>query len=150
MYKLENQKILFAYNFLKLMILGALVFATEPMTSREIAEVIGVSAKNVSQELYAWQKYHYHYVRRLKPKKGSGTNAYRYKINKKGIRAYLQYVKRVHLGFDLNRRRHTPRRMSTYTGLKVIDMRKPENWHITAEEALPYCRIKVYESNTIC
>lgn len=139
------------YNFLKLRIMDVLMWAPEPMTAREIAESLGVPAKNISQILLHYEQHHYHYFRRLNPLKGTGK-AFRYKINKKGIRAYVEYMKRVKLGFDLNQNRHVPRRMSTYTGVKRIDFKKPENLIITPEDSEPYYYPKIinHESNTAC
>ncbi|MCC4766408.1 hypothetical protein FXW07_07210 [Methanosarcina sp. DH1] len=138
------------YNFLKLRIMDVLMWASQPMTCRQIAERLDVPAKNVSRILCHYIQHHYGYFRRLKPLEGS--NAYLYKINKKGIRAYLEYMKRLKLGFDLNRNRHTPRRMPTYKGFNRIDFKKPESLIIKPEEAEPYYYPKFInpESNIIC
>lgn len=144
----EKIQIRHKFNFLKFLIMWVLFDSDRPLTAKEIAEKIHVPAQNVSQALYSYHKHRYHYFRRLQPARGSGTNAYRYNINKRGVEYYLQYVKRVKLGFDLNLRRHVPRRMSTFSGMKVIDPRKAQDRTITFEEAKPYYHIRVMESES--
>jgi hypothetical protein len=57
----------------------------------------------------------YSYITRLKKK--SSSRRYRYKINKSGVVAYLEFRHRIKLGFDLNRHRRVPKRIDFYYGI---------------------------------
>jgi len=57
----------------------------------------------------------YSYIKRLNKKSKSGK--YRYKINKGGIVAYLQYKRRIEAGFDLNLHKRFPERVNSYSGI---------------------------------
>jgi hypothetical protein len=63
-----------------------------------------IELKKVADALNHYTSSNYSYITRLKKK--SRSRKYRYKINKSGIVAYLEFKHRIKLGFDLNRHRH--------------------------------------------
>src|SRR5665647_1714429 len=104
------------------------------LSTKEIARLTGMEHGKVSRLLT-----HYHYHRRLKKKDING--GYRYKINKKGIKAYFTFVLRVHQGFDLNLNRLTPVKMETYKGLKKAKIKSERDLILSSEELAPYVRV---------
>ncbi len=53
----------------------------------------------------------------IKLNKKSKSGKYRYKINKTGIVAYLQYKRRIENGFDLNLHKRFPELVDSYSGI---------------------------------
>lgn len=97
------------YNVLKYRILFVLVNATQPMTSLEIAQKIGIDRKRVTDEVYHWHRCQYGYVKR----KGKRGRYYLYVIGKHGIRAYVQYNDRYSKALSLNLKSLAPQKMSS-------------------------------------
>lgn len=109
-----------------------------PMTCSQIADSIGVPVNNVRAMMCYYQKWGYGYFRRLKPLKGK---SYRYKINRYGKHTYIQYLKRIKLGFDLNCSRRTLRKMKTFNGLHVVSLKNPADRIVTTEQMQPYIKL---------
>lgn len=105
----------FKSNALKTCIMHSLFFASEPLTTREIAERIGVPPVNVSKQMCMYRRKRCGYFRRLKPIEGK---AFRYKITEKGEKYFFIYCSRVYNGYDLNLRARVPQHMPKYDILK--------------------------------
>ncbi len=104
------------FNFLKFRILEVLVKAYPyTLTCKEIAYKGDIELKKVADALNHYIAGNYSYVKRLNKKSKSGK--YRYKINKAGIVAYLQYKRRIEAGFDLNLHRRFPEHVESYSGI---------------------------------
>ncbi len=104
------------FNFLKFRILEVLVKAYPyTLNCKEIADKGDIELKKVADALNHYIAGNYSYVKRLNKKSKSGK--YRYKIDKKGIVAYLQYKRRIENGFDLNLHRRFPERVESYSGI---------------------------------
>jgi hypothetical protein len=94
---------------LKFRILEALMWADEPLTTRDLEKILGVQRATISAAMSRYQKIHKKsgkiitlpYIERLKAKAPNG--AYRYKITKKGIEAYVAYLHRIRRGVSLKR-----------------------------------------------
>ena len=86
----------------------------EAITCKEIADNGNIELKKVVDALNHYTAGNYSYITRLKKK--SKSSKYRYKINKSGVVAYLQYKHRIEHGFDLNRHRRVPKRVDSYYG----------------------------------
>ena len=107
-------------NFLKFRILEALMWADEPLTTRDIEKILGVQRATISAAMSRYQKVHKRsgkiitlpYIERLKAKAPNGL--YRYKITKKGIEAYVAYLQRIRRGVSLNRVSDEIQHMETY------------------------------------
>ena len=104
------------FNYLKFRILEALFDAyPASLTCKEIADNGDIELKKVADALNHYTSSNYSYITRLKKKSSSGK--YRYKINKSGVVAYLEFKHRIKLGFDLNRHRRIPKRIESYYGI---------------------------------
>jgi len=102
------------------------------LSTKEIARLTGMEHGKVSRLLTHYHYHNYHYFRRLKKKDING--GYRYKINKKGIKAYFTFVLRVHQGFDLNLNRLTPVKMETYKGLRKAKIKSERDLILSPDE----------------
>jgi hypothetical protein len=101
------------FNVLKYKMLAGLLKAyPEAVTTKELADIIGVDVNSVGVTISRWHKQGIPFIRRM-PKQAR-WGAYRYKINKSGIEAYIAYKNRLNKGFSLNRLRKVPRRVSQY------------------------------------
>lgn len=73
------------------------MWADEPLTTRDLEKILGVQRATISAAMSRYQKVHKKsgkiiklpYIERLKAKGPNG--AYRYKITKKGIEAYVPH-----------------------------------------------------------
>lgn len=99
------------YNVLKYRIFGALLRFEEPATAQEIAKILGVDRKRVTDALYHWHKEGYGYTQRMK-RKAEGSKAYRYKITEKGKEAFEGYANRTSNLLNLNKRKKYQRMTS--------------------------------------
>lgn len=132
-------------NGLKVRIMNAFIKngIKNPMTTRDIADSIGVPICNINNSMKHYMTFRRHYFRRLpKRVKGYGMGGgYRYTITDYGISIYLQYLKRIKLGLDLNLHKPTPVEMNHYDGFKKIDMKQARREGIKPEEIVNYIRI---------
>lgn len=111
-----------------------------PLTSLQISESSGMDYGNTRRLLSHYADSPSHYIRRLKKKGENG--AYRYLINKKGVRYLTEYLQRMKLGLSLGlRRRYKIKYMSTYTGHRSVKLRKPSDYVILPEEIAPYIQL---------
>ena len=78
------------YNYLKYRILFALKKLGGTGTAQEIANVLHLDRKRITDELYHWYAKDFGYVQRL-PGKNDGIKAYRYKITNKGLETFNFY-----------------------------------------------------------
>ncbi|KKG83057.1 MarR family transcriptional regulator [Methanosarcina mazei] len=130
-------------NFLKFRILEALVNSEEPLTTRDIEKITGVQYTTISAAMSRYQKIHKKsgatiklpYIQRLAKKGPNGL--YRYKITKKGIEAYFQYLQRIRRGFSL-KRVGKPQRMETYGKFPCGPIRIEEDMKLLPEQLMPY------------
>lgn len=99
-----------SFNVLKYRVLYVLVNATQPLTTLEIAQKIGIDRKRVTDEFYHWHRNNYGYVRRIKVKKGK---YYLNVIAKNGIKAYISYDERFKKGLSLNRKSASPQKVES-------------------------------------
>jgi len=109
------------------------------LSTKEIARLTDMEHGKVSRLLTHYHYHNYHYFRRLKKKDING--GYRYKINKKGIKAYFTFVLRVHQGFDLNLNRPTPVKMETYKELRKAKIKSERDLILSPDELAPYVRL---------
>jgi hypothetical protein len=125
------------YNFLKFRILEALAWSPKPMTTKEISDKIGVPFVRISVAIKTYLDKGIPYIQRLKKKR---CRAFRYKITKSGMKAYVEYLIRIERGLGLNRLRPWQiERMETYGQFKVRKQRKsPEDFKLKKEQLLPY------------
>jgi len=87
------QGVYHVFNFAKMRLLKA-VYQSYPnaVTTKEIAEITGMEHGKVSRLLTHYHNHNYQYFRRLKKKDING--GYRYKLNKKGVKAMLSFILR--------------------------------------------------------
>jgi predicted transcriptional regulator len=132
-------------NFLKFRILEALMWADEPLTTRDIEKILGVQRATISAAMSRYQKIHKRsgkiitlpYIERLKAKAPNG--AYRYKITKKGIEAYVAYLQRIRRGVSLNRVSDEIQHMETYCRYPPRSKLKTRSdYNLLPEQLLPY------------
>lgn len=103
-------------NALKFRILEALTNSKKPLTTRDIEYQTGIHYTKISSAMSHYQKIvkkngkiiKLPYIQRLAKKGPNGL--YRYRITQKGKEAYVAYLQRIMLGFDLNRVRKVPKR----------------------------------------
>lgn len=128
------------YNMAKCRVLSVLFKNhPNPLTTVDISQITGMDFYKVSRLMNHYSNCPSHYIRRLKIKNG---RAFRYKINKKGVRYLTEYVKRAKLGIDLNLRQgKRPVYMSSYTGHKSVRIRSLKDMILTPEQISPYIRI---------
>lgn len=123
-------------NFLKFRIMECLVKnRPNAMTCKQISEQTGIPASNISRVMSHYEKNRYGYFRRLKT---THSKAYMYKINKYGRQAYLKYLRRIKLGFDLNMKNRVPVRMSTFRGYQKVSLNTAIEREVKPEELAPY------------
>lgn len=130
-------------NFLKFRILEALYKSKEPLTTRDIERITGVQYATISAAMSRYQKIHKRngttiklpYIQRLAKKGPDGL--YRYKITKKGIEAYFQYLQRIRRGSSL-KRIGKPQRIETYGKFPCGPIRTEEDMKLLPEQLLPY------------
>ncbi len=108
------------------------------LTCPEIAEITGMPAINISRLMSHYHERGYGYFIRLKKRKG---HAYQYKLAKRGRLSYTQYLKRIKLGFDLSLQKRTPARMSTFKGLRKLNVLKEAENFVSPAELAPYIGI---------
>jgi hypothetical protein len=89
------------YNVLKHKILWTLGRSEEPLTAQQIADMMMIDRKRVTDALYHWHSEGYGYTQRMK-RKAEGTKAYRYKITEKGRKVCQVYSNRVVNRLELN------------------------------------------------
>src|SRR5665647_3257883 len=126
------------YNFLKFRIAEAL-FLVYPgtLTCNELGDELGVPSGSISRIMCYYHERGYGYFRRMKVKH---SKAFRYKLNKKGHKAYRRYLHRIRLGFDLNPN-HPPIKMSTFCGLRKLTYKTKNDFLLPPEKYLPYLGI---------
>lgn len=130
-------------NFLKFRILEAIYKSKEPLTTRDIERITGVQYTTISSAMSRYQKIPKRngktiklpYIQRLAKKGPNGL--YRYKITKKGIEAYFQYLQRIRRGSSL-KRVGKPQRMETYGKFPCGPIRIEEDIKLLPEQLLPY------------
>src|SRR5665647_943647 len=109
------------------------------LSTKEIARLTGMEHGKVSRLLSHYHYHNYRYFRRLKKKDING--GYRYKINKKGVKAYFTFVLRIKQGYDLNLNRTTPVKMETYKGLKKAKIKSEKDLILSPEDIAPYVKV---------
>ncbi len=142
-------------NFLKFRILEALYNTwledKEPLTTRDIERITGVQYTAVSSVMSRYQKIQKRngkiiklpYIQRLEKKGPNGL--YRYKITKKGIEAYANYLNRIQRGVSLNRVAKRSQHMETYGKFPVSrHITTKEDLKLLPEQLLPYYSITTY------
>jgi hypothetical protein len=133
-------------NFWKFRILEALMWADEPLTTRDIEKILGVQRATISSAMSRYQKIHKKsgkiitlpYIERLKAKAPNG--AYRYRITKKGIEAYVSYLGRIRSGISL-KRVGKKERMETYGKYPQLKLNKRSDFELLPAQLLPYYSI---------
>jgi transcription initiation factor IIE alpha subunit len=128
------------FNFAKMRLLKA-VYQSHPnaVTTKEIAEITGMEHGKVSRLLTHYHNHNYRYFRRLKKKDSNG--GYRYKLNKKGVKAMLSFILRVHQGYDLNLRKKTPVIVAPRVTRRKPEIRTEKDLKLSADESAPYLRL---------
>ena len=131
-------------NFLKFRILEALMWADEPLTTRDLEKILGVQRATISAAMSRYQKVHKKsgkiiklpYIERLAKKGPNGL--YRYKITKKGIEAYVAYLQRIRRGVSLNRVSDEIRHMETYCRYPQRKLNTRSDFELLPAQLLPY------------
>ena len=108
----------------------------EPLTSKQVAKISGMSPENVSRLLCMYHTHHYHYFQRLKKKAKDGC--YIYKFNKLGITTYCRYIYRLKKKYDLNLAKKVPVVMEGEKGVRGVHLRKYEDFLLDPNDLLPY------------
>ena len=119
------------------------MWADEPLTTRDLEKILGVQRETISSAMSRYQKIHKRngntiklpYIERLRAKAPDG--AYRYKITKKGIEAYVSYLGRISSGISL-RRVGKKERMETYGKYPQLKLNKRSGYDLLPHN---YCRI---------
>lgn len=135
------QGIAHKYNACKLRILNSFFIngISKSMTVAEISEITGINKNNVSSAMKTYHKSKKHLFRRLPKRRACG--AYKWRINRYGVLRYHQYIKRLHLGLDLNLRHNNPEHMAHYDGMKDIDMEEAISIGVLDEMIINYITI---------
>jgi hypothetical protein len=135
-----SQGVYHVFNVAKMRIMEA-TYQNYPsaLSTKEIAKITGMEHGKVSRLLTHYHYHNYHYFRRLKKKDSNG--GYRYKINRKGLKAYFAFVLRIKQGYDLNLNRQIPIKMETYRGLKKVKIKSERDLILKPEELSPYVRL---------
>jgi DNA-binding MarR family transcriptional regulator len=89
----ENTSVAHIFNFLKFRVFEVMYNYPHLETSIQIADVLRVPMQAVSKVLSRSYVHDHGYVRRLK--KAPGSRFYRYRLTKKGRRAYAEYLVRI-------------------------------------------------------
>lgn len=144
-------------NFLKFRILETLyrAYITDegPLTTFDIERITGIDRHKIKSAMYHYQNIKKRngteiklpYITRLPKRVGRG-GAYRYKITKKGIAAYFDYLARIKRGVSLNRvgeSLHKPKHMETY-GKYPAKIKTEEDQQLLPEQLLPYYSLTTY------
>jgi hypothetical protein len=132
---------------LKFRILEALMWADEPLTTRDLEKILGVQRSRISAAMSRYQKIHKRngkviklpYIQRLEKKAPNG--AYRYKITKKGIEAYVAYLPRIRRGVSLNRVSDEIQHMETYCRYPQYKLKTRSDYNLLPAQLLPYYSI---------
>jgi transcription initiation factor IIE alpha subunit len=134
------QGVYHVFNFAKMRLLKA-VYQSYPnaVTSKEIAAITGMEHGKVSRLLTHYHNHNYRYFRRLKKKDSNG--GYRYKINKKGVKAMMSFILRVHQGYDLNLRKKTPVIVAPRVTRRKPQIRTEKDLKLSADESAPYIKV---------
>lgn len=102
------------------------------MTSTEIAVALNTDRDRISKVMYHYYAHiPTHYFKRLKIK--SPTGGYRYKVNDKGLKAYIKFTSRILKGYSLNLYKNPPEKMPHFSGCKVVNLRAPNAYEIPPE-----------------
>lgn len=134
------QGVYHTFNIAKKRVLKALYDVyPNTLTSKQISQITGMEYGNTRRLMSHYANSHpVHYIRRLKIKKGK---AFRYKINKSGVRYLFEYTKRVKLGIGLNLKKNKIVYLESYTGHKSVAIKNEKDLVITPEQLLPYIKL---------
>lgn len=134
------QGVYHVFNFAKMRLLKA-VYQSYPnaVTTKEIAEITGMEHCKVSRLLTHYHNHNYRYFRRLKKKDSNG--GYRYKINKKGVKAMTSFILRIKQGYDLNLNKKTPLIVAPRATRRKPQIKSDKDLKLSPEELTPYIRL---------
>jgi hypothetical protein len=109
------------------------------VSCKEIARITGMEKGKVSRLLSYYHHHQYGYLRRMKKRDADGS--FKYKINKKGVKAYLSFVLRVKQGFDLNLKRKTPMEIAPREVRRKPRIKSDKDLILTPAEIAPYIKV---------
>jgi hypothetical protein len=135
------QGVYFTFNSAKRNVLKAL-YDVYPgtLTSLQISQMTGMEYGNTRRLMTHYAKSNrVKYIKRLKVR--GDNNAFRFKINKSGVRYLFEYTKRMKLGIGCNLRKNKIVYMETYHGVKSVKIRSDKDLELTPAELAPYVRI---------
>jgi hypothetical protein len=128
------------FNMAKMRILEvANAHYPDTVSAKEIAHITGMEQNKVSRLLSYYHHHDYGYLRRMKKRNVDGS--FKYKINKKGVKAYLALVLRVKQGFDLNLNRQVPIKIAPREVRRKPRIKSERDLFLTPEELSPYVRL---------
>jgi transcription initiation factor IIE alpha subunit len=134
------QGIYHVFNFAKMRLLEATYKEyPKPLSTNEIAAITGMEKGKVSRLMSHYHNHNYRYFRRLKKRHDDGS--YRYKINKKGAKAYKSFGLRIKQGFDLNLNRKSPLIVAPRATRRKPQIRSEKDLKLSPDEIAPYVRL---------
>jgi hypothetical protein len=139
------------YNALTFRILDAAVFTfkTNAFTTIDMGEALGLPYQRISSAISHHRHRKTGFLRKM-PKKEEDSEGkkqrIRYKITTKGIEAYVEFLHRIKKGFDLNRKRPYPKKMSTYGQFPYVKLDPRKGNMLLPEQFAPYYGITRYGS----
>jgi len=135
------QGVYFTFNSAKRNVLKALYDVyPNTLTSLQISQITGMEYGNTRRLMSHYAKSNrVKYIKRLKVR--GDNNAFRFKINKSGVKYLFEYTKRVKLGIGLNLKKNKIVYMDTYAGHKSVRISSDKDLELTPAELAPYVRI---------
>jgi hypothetical protein len=139
------------YNALTFRILDAAVFTfhNKAFTTIEMGEALGIPYERISSAISHHRHRKTGFFRKM-PKKEEDNEGkkqrIRWKITEKGIEAYVEFLHRIKKGFDLNRKRPYPKKMSTYGQFPYVKLDLRKGNMLLPEQFAPYYGITRYGS----
>jgi len=131
------------FNCLKFRLLEAAINSnTDIITCHDLARATGLPYGNISRAMSHYALNKFGYFKRLPNK--TPTGGYRYTVTKHGAVTYMNYLRRVKIGFSLNCFDKVPNHMSTYRGLRKLTLKTEEDRHVTPDEIAPYIGLSKY------
>jgi transcription initiation factor IIE alpha subunit len=144
-----SQGVYHVFNVAKLRIMEVVYREyPKPVSSKQIAKETGMEQNKVSRLLSHYHSHQYGYFRRLKKRDADGS--YRYKINRKGVKSYFEFIVRVKSGFDLNLKKQTPIKLVDYKRLQKPKIKSEMDLALSPEMLAPYVKLSYrgqYELN---